>query len=237
MQQKINFLPYRDLGRQDIKLKFKKTMIAMLVGGAALIFAGGYLLDYFVERQQGRNSFLQQEIAKVDEQLIEVKNLKEEIKALEIQRDTVYSLQTNRTHGVELAEMLVHRIPEEVYFTDVDQINDQVDIKGVATSNERVSQLLYSLEQVQWIRKVTLLETKSIKIEEKNSTATSNATNESSLNSTTSRNLYEFHLSFERITDPNPINEKNIAAGTTNNNGISSPMPLNSVNANVNTKQ
>lgn len=192
MQQKINFLPYRELQKLDQKLRFKNIMIGIGLAGLVSVFAMGYVFDWKIEQQQKRNDFLKQEIVKLDEQLIEVQRLGEAIRSLEIQRDTVYALQNNRTHAVELMEMFTRRVPEEVYLTDMTQQETMFTIKGVASSNERVSQLMKNLEQVQWIRKVNLLHTKLTKVDE---------TSPSGIK--TQRTLYEFSISFERFIEEN----------------------------------
>jgi len=192
MQQKINFLPYRELQKLDQKLRFRNIMISTGLAGLVSVFAVGYIFDWKIEQQQKRNQFLKQEIVKLDEQLVEVQKLGDEIRSLEIQRDTVYALQNNRTHAVELMEMFTRRVPEEVYLTDVNQLETMFTIKGVASSNERVSQLMRNLEQVQWIRKVNLLQTKLTKIDQISPSGMK-----------TQRTLYEFSISFERFIEEN----------------------------------
>jgi type IV pilus assembly protein PilN len=138
-----------------------------------------------------------------------VQNLKSEIKALEIQRDTVYALQNNRTQAVELAEMFTRRVPEEVYLTEVNQVEQSFTVKGIANSNERVSQVLRNLQQVEWIKNVQLLQTKALKMEE---TLPNSGVK-------TERTFFDFSLSFNRVL-PN-ISKPN-GNGSINNN-LSAP--------------
>ncbi len=210
--QKINFLPYREMQKTDKKSYFQRIMFSAFIAGLLGVFLLGYVLDYKTKNQASRNNFLQKEIIKLEGQLVEVKQLKQEIQALEIQRDTVYALQNNRTHAVELMEMFTRRTPEEVYLTSVKQEDILFTIQGVASSNERVSQLMRNLEQVQWVRKVNLLQTKLSKIEEISPTGIK-----------TQRTLYEFSISFERFIENNinpsiaPVNDLSI-----NSNNVSS---------------
>ncbi len=208
MLQKINFLPYRDLQKQDQKAKFKSIMIIIGVLGIATVFGTGYVYDLNIENQINRNSFLEKETLKLDEQLIEVSNLKNEIKELEIQRDTVYALQNNRTQAVELAEMFTRRVPEEVYLTEANQSGNRFTIKGIANSNERVSQTMRNLEQVQWVKGVTLLQTKSIRVED---------TSLAGIKSY--RTLFEFSISFDRVVEePKSSTNKDPNKSNTTNN-------------------
>jgi len=192
MQHKINFLPYRELQKLDQKIRFKNVMISIGIAGLVSVFGIGCFIDWKIENQQQRNEFLKQEINKLDDQLVEVKNIAEEIRSLEIQRDTVYALQNNRTHAVELMEMFTKRVPEEVYLTELNHQDTSFTIKGIASSNERVSQLMRNLEQVQWIKKVNLLQTKLVKIDDVSPSGIK-----------TQRTLYEFSISFERFIEEN----------------------------------
>jgi type IV pilus assembly protein PilN len=207
MLQKINFLPYRDLQKQDQKAKFKNTLIFIGFLGIATVFVTGYVFDLNIEKQIARNTFLEKETTKLDEQLVEVANLRNEIKELEIQRDTVYALQNNRTQAVELAEMFTRRVPEEVYLSEANQAGDRFTIKGIANSNERVSQMMRNLEQVQWVRGVTLLQTKSVKVDD-----VSSATGMK-----TQRTLFEFSISFDRVVEEPPKADKDGSKNNPNN--------------------
>ena len=191
MLQKINFLPYRDLQKQDQKVRFKNLLFLIGFLGISTVFATGYVFDLNIEKQIERNVFLEKETTKLDEQLVEVANLKNEIKELEIQRDTVYALQNNRTQAVELAEMFTRRVPEEVYLSEANQAGNRFTIKGIANSNERVSQVMRNLEQVQWVKGVTLLQTKSVKVDDISR----------STGFKTQRTLFEFSISFDRVIE------------------------------------
>jgi type IV pilus assembly protein PilN len=208
MLPKINFLPYREMFVENQKQQFKQLSIAVAIGAACLVFAWGYVLDSMNADQQQRNQFLQTEIQKMDIQLTEVNTLREEIKALTLQRDTVYKLQNNRAFAVEWLEMLVRKTPRDMYLSKISHKQANYELKGVALDNERISQYMSQLEQVQWLDKLKLIESRAKVIEDTNS-----LTNEN-----TKRTLFEFVISFERTDTPELKASTNIQTITQVNN-------------------
>ncbi len=208
MLVKINFLPYRELAATHKKERFNYLMLAAALLGGACALLAGYMYDRMVVNQEDRNAYLRSEIAKLDSQLTEVSQINHQLKAVERQRDTVYALQTNRTHSIEWLEMLVRRVPEGIYITDVDQTGIRYTIKGTALDNERVSQFMTQLEQVQWVQKLELIETKSNTVQEL----------QPATGLQVSRNLYDFSIAFDRAqpTQATKAGEAGASATTPN---------------------
>ena len=63
---------------------------------------------------------------------------------------------------MQLLEELVRQVPEGVYLTTLKQTGDAFTVTGIAQSNERVSELLRNLSQVQWLDKAELGESKAV---------------------------------------------------------------------------
>jgi type IV pilus assembly protein PilN len=190
MLVKINFLPYREQNQKNKQEKFKQALLLTLLATAGAAFLWGYVFDYQIGKQQQRNEFLSQEIQRLDQQLIEVKNLEKEVKELMQQRDTVYKLQNNRAYALEWLEMLVRRSPEELYLTKVEHDAGNYTISGIATNNERVSQFMTQLDQVEWVRNTRLVQSEA-KVAEEEAPLTGEKIQ---------RTLYEFTIGFERKT-------------------------------------
>ena len=60
---RINLLPWREQRREERKQRFLAVLGAVLVGAAALVFAGDQLLNAAIERQVARNDYVRKEIA------------------------------------------------------------------------------------------------------------------------------------------------------------------------------
>lgn len=155
----INLLPHRELARQRARQLFNGLLGASALGGA--LIAGGIYLWYqnAIDDQQERNSFLQAEIRKLDNEIKEIATLQEEIESLKARQQAVEDLQADRTLPVHLLNEAVRQLPDGVYLKSIKQDNRNVLISGVAQSNERVSSLLGNLSRnSEWVSQPELIE-------------------------------------------------------------------------------
>jgi len=155
----INLLPHREIARKRRKDIFNVSLgIAALVGG---VIAGLAFLWIHGQTtaQQDRNQLLSTEIKKFDAQITDIAGLEAEIAALKARQQAVEDLQSDRNMPVYLLTELVTQLPEGVYVTNVAQVGQNVTMKGVAQSNERVSELLRNLGgRSAWFAKPELVE-------------------------------------------------------------------------------
>ena len=156
----INLLPWRDEQRKRREKEFIITavMAALLMGGVVL----GVHLHYEsrVAYQNERNAYVQSEIAKLDEKIKEIENLKKERDRLIARTDVIQNLQAGRPEIVHVFDELVTTLPEGVYYTKVAQTGRALNIQGVAQSNARVSSLMRSLDTSTWFENPSLVEIK-----------------------------------------------------------------------------
>ncbi|MEG2582571.1 PilN domain-containing protein [Comamonas sp.] len=141
----INLLPHREVARKRRKEAFQVTMFASVIAGlliAALVYWWFHLQ---IEEQQGRNAYMQSEITALNQQIKEIEGLEGEITALRERQKAVEDLQANRNLPVHLLNELVRQLPEGLYITSLKQNGLLVEMKGVAQSNERVSEVLRNL--------------------------------------------------------------------------------------------
>ena len=155
----INLLPHREAARKRRRDAFNVTLgLALLVG---LVIAGLIYLWYQaqISDQQGRNTYLQGEIGKLETQIKEIANIEAEIAALKARQSAVENLQADRNLQVHLLNELVKQLPDGTYITSLKQENQSIAITGVAQSNERVSELLRNLsDNTPWLSKPDLVE-------------------------------------------------------------------------------
>jgi len=160
----INLLPHRAERR-----KAQQRQFAALAGGTALIAVGIVVLvhgffDVRIDTQNGRNRYLEEQIALLDKQIDEIKKLKEQTQAMLDRKKVVESLQANRTEAVRLLDQLVRQLPDGLYLKSVKQTNDVVKVIGYATSNARVSTLMRNFEASPWLQDPKLVEIKAVKV-------------------------------------------------------------------------
>lgn len=155
----INLLPHREAARKRRKESFQVTMLLSLLAGIALAALVYFWFQYQIDRQQGRNSYLKSEIGILDAQIKEVAGLEGEIAALRARQKAVEDLQADRNLPVHLLTELVQQIPEGVYVNQLRQVDQSIDMKGVAQSNERVSEMLRNIaDNTPWFAKPELQE-------------------------------------------------------------------------------
>lgn len=155
----INLLPHREAARKRRKEAFQATMFASVMAGLLIAAVLYWWFQMRIEEQQRRNAFLQSEISVLNQQIKEIEGLEGEINALRERQKAVEDLQANRNLPVHLLNELVKRLPEGVYISSVKQNGLLVDIKGVAQSNERVSEVLRNLSTGSaWFEKPKLKE-------------------------------------------------------------------------------
>ena len=155
----INLLPHRELARKKRKEAFQMVMATCLVLGLALS-AGVYgWFQWKIDSQQARNDLLKSEIAQLDAQIKEIDGIEREIRSLRERQTAVEDLQADRNVPVHMLNELVTQLPEGVYLTAIQQNGQEVEMRGSAQSNERVSEVLRNLSaKSQWFSKPRLKE-------------------------------------------------------------------------------
>lgn len=155
----INLLPHRELARKRRKELFNIGLGASaLVGGlvAGTLFLS---LQAQISSQNDINQILQTDIAKFDAQIKDIAGLEAEIAALRARQQAVEDLQSDRNLPVHLLTELVRQLPDGVFISSMRQEGQALELKGVAQSNERVSELLRNLaNNSQWFTKPDLVE-------------------------------------------------------------------------------
>src|ERR1041385_6396540 len=97
---RINLLPHREIKRKQQQKQFF-IMLGFVVGlGVAIWFGVHTYLGGQLEEQNGRNTYLESEIAVLEKQIDEIKKLKEQTAALLQRKKVVESLQANRAETV-----------------------------------------------------------------------------------------------------------------------------------------
>ncbi len=155
----INLLPHREAARKRQKEQFFTQLgLSALLGG---VICGAVSVWYQgqIASQQERNSFLQSEITRLDNEIKDIASLQAQIASLRARQTAVEDLQGDRNLPVHLLDELVAQLPDGIYLTSMKQEGQNVLLTGVAQSQERVSELLRNLSnQSVWLSKPQLVE-------------------------------------------------------------------------------
>ena len=158
----INLLPHREERRQRRKIAFYAGLGMAALVGLAVVGLWYVVVEQLVSGQQQRNSFLQGEIAKLDLQIKDIASLKADIASLKARQKAVEDLQIDRNVPVHILNELVRQVPEGMYITSVKQDGQNLNVAGVAQTQERVSEFLRNTAyNSEWLVKPELVESKA----------------------------------------------------------------------------
>jgi type IV pilus assembly protein PilN len=143
---RINLLPHREARRERQKTTFYALTALSFVAGGALVFIVWSVLQGYINGQQERNDYIENENRKLDVQIKEIATLRQEIDALRARQRAVEDLQADRNQPVYLMDELTRQTPEGIYLRAIKQDDRKVNVTGWAASNERVSEFLRNLQ-------------------------------------------------------------------------------------------
>lgn len=162
---KINLLPHREERRKQRKKEFAAMLVLSAIVGALIVLLVGGYFSARLSNQEQRNAYIKAENAKLDVQIKEVADLKQEIDALKARQQAVEDLQADRNQPVYLMDELVQQVPEGVYLKSFKQDGQRVALNGYAQSNERVSELLRNLgNNSPWLERPDLIQIHSVNV-------------------------------------------------------------------------
>ena len=158
---RLNLLPWREERRRERKHQFKRLLGLAVTLGLVIVLAVYAINSGRIALQEARNHTLKSENDALDASLREIRNLKQQLAALDARRASVERLQASRKAPVHLLDELVNRVPQGVMLKSVKQA-ERLSIAGYAQSNGRVSELLRSLDAgAEWLGQPELVEIKS----------------------------------------------------------------------------
>jgi len=161
---RINLLPYREENRQIRRKQFYTFLGVVVAIAVALVVAVYMLLDLRVQAQEDRNRFLSTKISDLEKQIQEVAALKQEIAGLIERKNTIESLQEDRSETIYLLSEMVEKVPGGIYLTTLTQKNKTVTLTGYTQSSSRVSTLMKNIEDSSWMEAPRLNEIRAVMV-------------------------------------------------------------------------
>lgn len=158
----INLLPWREKQREQDKKLFTSMMLVGVITAVCITFLINYYAIHLIENQTARNQVLQKEINSLDEQIKEIKMLKQVRNSLISRMSIIKNLQSTRTLMVHLFDELIKLMPSGVHVYKLERKNDQVTLWGYSESNTNISILMTNIEKNPWVQTPVLTEIKKI---------------------------------------------------------------------------
>ena len=158
MSGKINLLPHREERRKRARTHFAVLGGMTAALGIVIGATGWFVYQQRISAQEDRNKFMKSEIAKLDKEIDEIKEVKDKIAALLARKQVIETLQSDRVQSVYLLDELVRQMPEGVFLKTMKQSGPNVSVLGYAQSNARVSTLMRNIESSPWLANPKLIQ-------------------------------------------------------------------------------
>lgn len=147
---KINLRAWREEQAAERQKQFAVNTVAAAFLGAVVVFLIGFYFDLQTDRQKTRNSYLNQEIALLDAQLKEIKNLKQQRARLLDRLNAIEELQGTRPLIVRNFDEMVRVLPDGIYYLKLARVEDSIELEGLAEKSDDVSRLMRSIFASIW---------------------------------------------------------------------------------------
>jgi type IV pilus assembly protein PilN len=163
---RINLLPWREELRQEQKKQFVLMLIMTCILAAAIVGLIHFEMQSKIDYQLSRNRFMSNEIAKVDEEIKEISELRKTRRSLIERMEVIQDLQVSRPSIVHLFTEIVSTVPNGVYLKSLAQTGNNLLINGEAESNARVSTYMRNLQASPWLKdpNLTVIEIQDKKV-------------------------------------------------------------------------
>jgi type IV pilus assembly protein PilN len=162
----INLLPWREQLREEKKHHFIIAMAVSTACALLMVFLIHLGINNFISQQEAKNQYLQTEINILDQQIKEIRNLREEKQQLLARMNIIQELQGGRPFVVHLFTEIVSLLPSGIYLESIKREADVIRLAGKAESNSQISQFMRRINASNWLTRPSLTEVKAITSEQ-----------------------------------------------------------------------
>src|SRR3569833_3276543 len=121
---RISLLPHRELARAARRRQFNILLGIAVATGVLVVVLGHSVIAARQSNQEARNAYLEQEIAKLDGQIGEIKKNRKQTQALLARKQVVETLQSNRTEDNQKIVQMFRLLPDGLYLKSFIQAGD-----------------------------------------------------------------------------------------------------------------
>ncbi len=159
---RVNLLPHRQQRREARQRQF--GLMAALAAALALacVFMAYTVITAQTKSQKERNQRLNVAITKLDKEIADIKELKNQISVMLERKQVVENLQTNRSEAVIILDELSRQLPEGMYLKSIKQLGNAITLEGVADTNARVAALVRNFNASDKLEQPGLVEIKAV---------------------------------------------------------------------------
>ncbi|HWP00927.1 MAG TPA: PilN domain-containing protein [Methylococcus sp.] len=153
---RVNLLPWREELRRHRRKEFALWTVLGVAATVLIMVAIHQWITAAIEGQRRRNAFLENEIAALERQIAEIRELEEKKRRLLGKMAIIEELQVSRPMIVHLFDEIARTVPDGVRLEDLSQVGRDLTVNGRAQSNAQVSAYLRNLESSPWFASPSL---------------------------------------------------------------------------------
>lgn len=142
----INLLPWREKQRERYLKIYQGLLGGVAFLSLAIMFGLSTFMNQLIEGQTGRNNFLSQQIAILDQQIAMIKTIKEKRQALQLKINLIQQLQDSRNLTTQILSEIALVVPPGVYLERLKRDGSKIRIEGKSESNNRLSEMMRRIE-------------------------------------------------------------------------------------------
>jgi len=154
---KINLRPWRQEERDRKQKEYIAVLVAVGIAAFMLWQLVAWAYSNSISGQQSRNQYLQIQSSSMDAKIKEIQELRKKRTQLLDRMKLIQDLQGNRPVIVRVFDEMTRLMPEEAYFETVKVNGTRFELKGKASSNEQISQLMRNLNNSPWFTAPNLI--------------------------------------------------------------------------------
>ena len=159
---RVNLLPHRQIRREARQRQFGLMAAFTAIVASTIVFMAYTVINARIDSQTERNARLDAAIVKLDKEIKDIQDLKDQISAMLERKQVVENLQTNRSQAVIVFDELSRQLPEGMYFISIKQVGDVITLEGVADTNARVATLVRNYNASTSLEAPGLVEIKAV---------------------------------------------------------------------------
>lgn len=143
---KINLLPWREELRQQKQKDFNNAFLMWIMFAITTFVGIHFYFDNQKTYQNQRNKMLQDAIAVLDKNIIQIKNIEESKKHLLNKIKVIHDLQRSRPETVHLFHEIPQLTPDSLFITKLTRTDRNLTFEGKSQSNALVSAFMIAIE-------------------------------------------------------------------------------------------
>ncbi|MGK0443443.1 MAG: type IV pilus assembly protein PilN [Bermanella sp.] len=158
---KINLRPWREELRQERQKEYVGVLILVLMAAFTIWWFVSGAYSSAISAQEYRNQYVKTQASALDKKIKEIQELKTKRQELLDRMRLIQELQGNRPVIVRMFDEMARLMPEELFLASVSSKGKLFTIKGRASSNDQISQLMRNFDSSPWFANPNLLGVKA----------------------------------------------------------------------------